>query len=868
MSEVSVCLIVRDGREDLARSLPSFRDVADELIIVDTGSQDGTAEFARRFTDKVYAFPWRDDFAAAKNEALRHAAGDWIFFPDADESLVGGADGMRRVLRAADARGEEVLSLFRREVDLAGAPLPLPVNPAVRLFRRLPGIGYRDPVHEVLVCPGRRLREAAVPEEMLSLRHWGYAPERLAGKRERNLRILERVEREGRQKTCLHYYLTALYTDAGRYEEACHEAELSLRAGERPSFDALGLWRKWYEAAEHLGEQRLRAVLARGRREVPAFPDTYVRLGNLAVSDGREAEALRYFREALARVRAFVARHPGEGDRYRDTAEQLEEFLRRHAGSEADDRMRETQAPTGGEVRGWQREALPLVAARIPARARVVVECGCGDGSLGALFLRRAPGCRWYGFDRSETALAVAAERLSAVGRESAGSLRPASYGISSADVLLYGAAAVEALSPAALREHLRVLAPRGAVILAVPEVREEAAALQALVRAAGLVPVKTWRAPALLVCQRPEERQPGLIVQTAVGERIVCARPRVQEPSEFLASEPGILTQVIGKKLDVGLAQRFPVRVFIRQRCMARSVETYRALLRNLLSHRYLVVLEFDDDPDRWRGQYEATQYIDFRGAHAVQVSTEALARKVRRWNPHVYVLRNHLKELPPARDYAAEAAERQGTVTIFFGAVNREGEYDEIMPVLQEAARRYGSRLRFLVLSDRGFYEALATEAKEFLGDNRVYGGKFVPYDAYCAALDRADISLLPLHDTEFNRHKSDLKFIESAAHGAAVLASPTVYEDTVVDGCTGYLYRSPQEFAEKLRLLIEQPRRRHLMARAAYDYVRRERLQCQHYGERIAAYREMAAQYDTLDRELRERLAVQQQADGERG
>lgn len=174
--------------------------------------------------------------------------------------------------------------------------------------------------------------------------------------------------------------------------------------------------------------------------------------------------------------------------------------------------MRETQAPTGGEVRGWQREALPLVAARIPARARVVVECGCGDGSLGALFLRRAPGCRWYGFDRSETALAVAAERLSAVGRESAGSLRPASYGISSADVLLYGAAAVEALSPAALREHLRVLAPRGAVILAVPEAREEAAALQALVRAAGLVPVKTWRAPALLVCQRPEERQPGLM--------------------------------------------------------------------------------------------------------------------------------------------------------------------------------------------------------------------------------------------------------------------------------------------------------------------------------------------------------------------
>lgn len=861
MSEhsVSACLIVRDGREDLARSLPSFADAVDELVIVDTGSRDGTAEYARQFTDRVYPFPWRDDFAAAKNEALRHATGDWVFFPDADEQLVGGADGLRRVLCMAEARGREVLSLFRREVDLAGAPLPLPVNPAVRIFRRLPGIRYRDPVHEVLVCSGRELREMDVPEEMLSLRHWGYAPERLTGKRDRNLRILERVEREGMSKAYLHYYLAALYTDAGRYEEACREAELSLRVGERPPFDAFGLWRKWYEAAEHLGEQRLRVVLARGREEVPALPDTYVRLGNLAVSDGRETEALWYFREALARVRAFAVRHPREGDRYRDTAGQLEEFLRRHAGSEADGRMREAQASAGGEAQRWRQEVLPQVAARIPARARTVVECGCGDGSLGALFLRRAPGCRWYGFDTSEEALAAAAERLSAVGRETAGSLRPSAYGISSTDVLLYGAAAVAALSPAVLREHLRVLAQQGAVIFAVPEAKPDAAALQALVRAAGLVPVKSWRAPEMLVCQRPEERQPGILVQTSLGERIVCARPRVLEPDEFLASEPGILTQVIGKEMNVSLAQRFPVRVYIRQRFTARSVETYRALLRDVLPHRYLMVLEIDDDPDRWRDQYEATQYIDFRGAHAVQVSTEALARKVRQWNPHVYVFRNHLRELPPARDYAAEAAARQGVVTVFFGALNREKEYDELLPVLQAAARRYGKRLRFLVLSDRAFYEALETEEKEFIGDSRAYDGRFVSYEVYCAALDRADISLLPLHDTEFNRHKSDLKFIESAAHGAVVLASPTVYEETVVDGCTGFIYRSPQEFAEKLRLLIEQPRRRQMMARAAYDYVRRERLQYQHYGERIAAYREMAAQYDTLDQELRERLAA---------
>ena len=71
MAEISLCMIVRDERETLARCLDSVKEAVDEIIIVDTGSKDETREIARRYTPHVYDFFWKDDFSAARNESLR-----------------------------------------------------------------------------------------------------------------------------------------------------------------------------------------------------------------------------------------------------------------------------------------------------------------------------------------------------------------------------------------------------------------------------------------------------------------------------------------------------------------------------------------------------------------------------------------------------------------------------------------------------------------------------------------------------------------------------------------------------------------------------------------------------------------------------
>ncbi len=361
------------------------------------------------------------------------------------------------------------------------------------------------------------------------------------------------------------------------------------------------------------------------------------------------------------------------------------------------------------------------------------------------------------------------------------------------------------------------------------------------------------------------------MMVHTVLGETVVTPRVRVLEPNGFMATEPYVATAVEAKAYDIRRDRGFDRKVFIRQRLIYTDVEQGLSTIQGLRSQGYVILTEMDDNPILWLNEDAETKVLSYMGAHALQVSTEPLAEVVRQYNPHVKVLRNELRELPEQRDYERERLERMAKnggkpyVTVFFGALNRTKEWQDIMPALNEAAARYGEGLRFKVLSDRGFYEALQTEYKEFIGTEQDYGGQFVPYEEYQRVLHSADISLLPLHDTDFNRTKSDLKFIESAGHGAVALASPVVYASTLRDGRTGFLYRDAREFAERLRLLVEDRSRRLETAEAAYCYVRRERLLSQHYMERLAWYNELFKRRTELDKELEERLGKWQAARG---
>ena len=83
--DISLCMIVKNEEDTIARCINSVKDIVDEIIIVDTGSTDNTLKILKNLNIVPYRFEWINDFSAARNYAINAATGDWILFLDADE---------------------------------------------------------------------------------------------------------------------------------------------------------------------------------------------------------------------------------------------------------------------------------------------------------------------------------------------------------------------------------------------------------------------------------------------------------------------------------------------------------------------------------------------------------------------------------------------------------------------------------------------------------------------------------------------------------------------------------------------------------------------------------------------------------------
>jgi glycosyltransferase involved in cell wall biosynthesis len=149
-------MIVRNEEDHLAKCLASVRGLFDELIIVDMGSTDRTTEIAREFGAKVFDFVWIDDFAAARNEALSHATGDYAFWLDADDVI---EPAEREKLRALlnGLAGPAVCSAAfappRSGVACGSAESSPHLAPALHVVLRSPAPHLAPALHAVLRSP-------------------------------------------------------------------------------------------------------------------------------------------------------------------------------------------------------------------------------------------------------------------------------------------------------------------------------------------------------------------------------------------------------------------------------------------------------------------------------------------------------------------------------------------------------------------------------------------------------------------------------------------------------------------------------------------------------------------------------------------
>lgn len=155
MAELSLCMIVKNEEDVIARCLGCVADVCDEIIIADTGSTDTTKEICACFTDKICDFEWKDDFAAARNFAFAQATKPYVMWLDADDVITVENLARLRELKASldDDKPDTVMCKYVTARAADGTPAFAYYRE--RIFSRASAPVWQGFVHECVAPKGK-----------------------------------------------------------------------------------------------------------------------------------------------------------------------------------------------------------------------------------------------------------------------------------------------------------------------------------------------------------------------------------------------------------------------------------------------------------------------------------------------------------------------------------------------------------------------------------------------------------------------------------------------------------------------------------------------------------------------------------------
>ncbi|MGO9974620.1 MAG: glycosyltransferase [Solirubrobacteraceae bacterium] len=301
---LSLCMIVRDEEEMLPRSLGAVASAVDEIVIVDTGSQDRTIEIARLFGARVIEREWTGSFSDARNVSFEAATGDWLLYLDADEVLVEGDAERLRALTGQSWRECFYLveTNFTGQEGSGGAVS----FSALRMFRNRPGYRFSGRLHEQI---GQHM-PAYVPERIhysnVRVEHYGYlgVVRDSKEKSRRNIELLLAQQTESAPHPFMHFNLGSEYYAAGDVPAALRELEqswamVSETGPDRYLFTAILI--------ERLTKARIACgrpaeaidLAAAGLALYPGYTDLVYQQGNASLALGRFEDAAAYFEACI-----------------------------------------------------------------------------------------------------------------------------------------------------------------------------------------------------------------------------------------------------------------------------------------------------------------------------------------------------------------------------------------------------------------------------------------------------------------------------------------------------------------------------------------------------------------------------------------
>ncbi|HIR12348.1 MAG TPA: glycosyltransferase family 2 protein [Candidatus Choladousia intestinavium] len=289
MSTISLCMIVKDEEETLGRCLDGMKDLVDEIILVDTGSSDGTKEIAALYTDQIYDCIWEDDFSRARNFALSKGKGEYLMWMDADDVLdrryAKDFLEMKERLGAADV----IMMPYVTQFDSRGEPAF--VYERERIFRNHGGFWFQGRVHEA-VTPSGIIQREKIPIEHRKIKQ---------GDPDRNLRIYETMEKEGVKFSGreLYYYGRELLA----HRQFCRGKEIFeafLRREDGWEENKIDATRQMAYCCYGLGDEKgaLEALLKGLAYDTPRG-ETCCDLGRHFMERGRYQQAVYWYQQAL-----------------------------------------------------------------------------------------------------------------------------------------------------------------------------------------------------------------------------------------------------------------------------------------------------------------------------------------------------------------------------------------------------------------------------------------------------------------------------------------------------------------------------------------------------------------------------------------
>ncbi|MEK4190997.1 glycosyltransferase [Paenibacillus sp. FSL L8-0494] len=209
---VSLCMIVKNEEKTLARCLDSVVGKVEEIIIVDTGSEDNTIEIAKRYTSNIYSFQWTGSFAEARNFSIRQSSCDYILVMDADEYLDEDSDIHKVCVTGFDYYVLKIKNYLSFDQTF--------IHYNVRLFVNNENLYFENQLHEHLNIFDERFKFVGNDVDLL-LHHTGYSNETIEekDKLQRNLPIMIREVEENPNGFNL-FNMGKLYLSLGQYHKA------------------------------------------------------------------------------------------------------------------------------------------------------------------------------------------------------------------------------------------------------------------------------------------------------------------------------------------------------------------------------------------------------------------------------------------------------------------------------------------------------------------------------------------------------------------------------------------------------------------------------------------------------------------------